>query len=147
MTNPRQALWVASVVLWNSGCALFHRKSDDVCAVAPKSGTAQWTQTPDSGVLEGLVTGNDALGRTRTRPLADVTVSADGTTHREVMSDSAGHFRLTGLKAGTYRLRLLRVAYNGYADSVTIGGGGVRGVVRLSVASTWVDCCKGPICM
>ncbi len=88
----------------------------------------------DPGTVLGTVT--DA---TSGRPLTGVQVSVEGTTHGG-LSDESGRFTLTGIPAGTYRLR---ADFIGYATRVTtievVTGATVTSDFRLSPSAVALD--------
>ncbi|MFN9423121.1 MAG: carboxypeptidase regulatory-like domain-containing protein, partial [Gemmatimonas sp.] len=87
-----------------------------------------------TGAVTGRVTDVGTKG-----PLSDVRVQVVGSVSAG-RSDANGTYRITGLPAGTYTLRAIRLGYSQGVASVTVTTGGtVTANFALSVAATNLD--------
>ena len=87
-----------------------------------------------TGAVTGRVTDIGTKG-----PLSDVRVQVVGSVSAG-RSDANGTYRITGLPAGTYTLRAIRLGYSQGVASVTVTSGGtVTADFALSVAATNLD--------
>ena len=75
-----------------------------------------------TGTITGKVT-----DQTTQQPLANVEVAVAGTPLRD-LSRNDGTFRVTGVKAGTQRLRATRIGYGSQFQEVTVTAGGAATV-------------------
>ena len=86
------------------------------------------------GAVAGTVTDGGTKG-----PLADVRVQVVGTV-RTARSDSNGVYRITGVPAGTYTVRAIRLGFTQGVATVTVTAGGTATAnFALSVAATNLD--------
>jgi TonB-linked SusC/RagA family outer membrane protein len=72
----------------------------------------------DAGTISGVVT--DAASRA---PIPSAQVQIVGTTRGAVTGDD-GRFRIAGVRAGTYQVRVLRLGYQASSQTVAVVGGG-----------------------
>ena len=86
------------------------------------------------GAVAGTVTALGTKG-----PLADVRVQVVG-TGRAARADSNGVYRITGVPAGTYTVRAIRLGFTQGVATVTVTAGGTATAnFALSVAATNLD--------
>jgi iron complex outermembrane receptor protein len=79
----------------------------------------------------GAVTGK-VVDVTTQQPLGNVEVALAGTPHRE-LSRNDGGFTLSGIPAGTYRLRASRIGYGSQIQEITVTPGGTT-TANISLA-------------
>lgn len=84
-------------------------------------GSLLWTVGLGAQAPTGSITGRVVDSTTR-QPLAGVTVLIED-TQRGTVTESDGGFRLSGVPAGTQRVRARRIGYNSQLQSVAVGTG------------------------
>src|SRR2546430_9324781 len=80
----------------------------------------------------GVITGK-VVDQTTQQPLGNVEVAIAGTPLRD-LSRNDGSFRVTGVRAGTQRVRATRIGYGSQFQEVTVSAGGA-GPVNLPPVS------------
>src|SRR5256886_17124532 len=70
----------------------------------------------------GVITGK-VVDQTTQQPLGNVEVAIAGTPLRD-LSRNDGSFRVTGVRAGTQRVRATRIGYGSQFQEVTVSAGG-----------------------
>ncbi|HEV7389565.1 MAG TPA: SusC/RagA family TonB-linked outer membrane protein [Gemmatimonadaceae bacterium] len=86
----------------------------------------------DAGTITGIVV--DAASRA---PIPSVQMQIVGTT-RSVLTGEDGRYRISGVRAGTFQLRALRLGYSAGSQGVTVTGGGTV-EANFSLAQTAVS--------
>lgn len=100
-----------------------------ISTIASAQGRAAGT-----GVIKGTV-----VEAGNSRPLADATVSVEG-TQRGGASDPSGTFTITGVNAGNVTLRVRRIGYSSVTQNVTVTAGGTATVaLQLHPAALSLD--------
>lgn len=99
ISSVRRALPLIAALVW-------------IAAMAPPSAAAQGT---------GVVTGS-VVDASSQKPLGSVQVQVVGTTRGTITGDD-GKFRIAGLPAGPYSIRVLRVGYQASTRTVQVGEG------------------------
>jgi TonB-linked SusC/RagA family outer membrane protein len=83
---------------------------------------ARPSRAQDAGTIAGVVT--DAASQA---PIPSAQVQIVGTT-RGVVTGDDGRFRITGVRPGTYNVRVLRLGYSAASQTVNVSSGGTADV-------------------
>jgi hypothetical protein len=99
----------------------------------PPASPAPATQAPKPRPTSGATTALLFITDNNGSPLEDVTVSVLGPVDREVKSPASGPTRITGLRAGTYRLRFTRDGFITFERELTWRAGTAAPEVSITL--------------
>lgn len=133
-----------------ASCALLRRPDQDApCPGPPNFAAAKWTQSAESGVIQGIALHADSLADTVGKRLSSAAeLVAAGPVKRVILLDSSGRFRLAGLPSGDYVVTVKALGYPTRRDSLHLRDNGASGVIRLGTyVNIFPACCHSLICL